>query len=152
MKKNSFLKNFIIGGCVGTTLIILSYIFTNLIMGNLTEEILNIIKIFTLSYLGGGICYTIARRSIKKVENTDTRSITRQKLLKVQLISIFTIIVYFSILLVIFILQDNSINIILSLSFIMAFGLWEYGCLLAYLNLKNNMVMIKRKNFKNNIK
>ena len=148
MKKNNFLKNFIIGGCIGTTLIIISYIFTHLIEGTISEEIIRILKTLSLSYLGGGICYTIAKTSIKKVENTDTRSITRQKLLKVQLTAIFTIIVYFSVLLIIFIIQDNTLNIILSLSFIMAFGLWEYGCMLAYLNLKNNMVMINRKTAK----
>ena len=148
MKKNNFIKNFIIGGCIGTTLVILSYVVTNILMGDITQVILNIIKIFSLSFLGGGICFTIAKKSINTIENIDTKSITRQKLLKIQLIAISIIFVYFSILLVVFIIKNNSLNIILSLSFMAAFGLWEYGCMLAYLNLKDNMVMINKKNLK----
>ena len=145
MKKNSFIQNFIIGGCIGTTLIIISYIVTNVLMGNITQDIINIITVVSMSFLGGGICFTIAKKSIYTIENKDTKSITRQKLLKIQLIAISIIIAYFFTFLIIFILKNDNLNIILSLSFITAFGLWEYGCMLAYLNLKNNMVMINKK-------
>ena len=149
MKKNSFAQNFIIGGCIGTTLIIVSYVVTNVLMGNITQEIINIAKTVAISFLGGSICFTIATKSINTIENKDTKSITRQKLLKIQLIAISIIITYFSALLIIFVIKNNSLNIILSLSFIIAFGLWEYGCMLAYLNLKNNMVMINKRKSKN---
>lgn len=145
MKKNSFIQNFIIGGCIGTTLIILSYIVTNVLMRNITQDIINIITVVSISFLGGGICFTIAKKSIYTIENKDAKSITRQKLLKIQLIAISIIIAYFSTLLIVFILKNDNLNILLSLSFITAFGLWEYGCMLAYLNLKNNMVMINKK-------
>lgn len=145
MKKNNIIQNFIIGGCIGTTLIIISYIVTNILTGNITQELLDLIKTVSLSYAGGGICYTIAKTSIKKIEDKDVKSKSRQSLLKIQLAAISAIIVYFSILLIIFIVKNDNLNIILSLSFIIAFGLWDYGCMLAYLNLKNNMVMINKK-------
>ena len=148
MKKSKYVQNFIIGGCIGTTLIIISYIITNLLMGNITQDVLNIIKTVSLSYAGGGICFAIAKASINKIENKDIKSKSRQSLLKIQLIAISIIITYFFILLIFFININSSIHIILSLSFIAAFGLWDYGCMLAYLNLKNNMVMINKKSNK----
>lgn len=147
MQKNNYIKNFIIGGCIGITLIIISYIVTNLFMGNISQDVLNMIKIFSLSYAVGGVYFSMVKASINKIENKDIKSKSRQSLLIIQLKAISAIIGYFFILLIVFIINNNSINIIITLCFMIAFGLWDYGCMLAYLNLKNNMAMINKKKF-----
>lgn len=142
MKKNDSIKLFLIGGCVGITLMIVSYIVANILTGNIAKDVIDLIKIFFWVFVWGGICFTIASKSIKKIEQRDLKSIERQKILKKQMKAISVIIIWFVILLIIHIIKKNTLRTIIALGFITVFALWGYGCLLSYLNLKSNMSMI----------
>lgn len=144
MKKTNIVTLFFLGGAIGVTLIQVSSILTSLFMGIINRDVINSIKSFFLTFICGGICFIIANISLKKIEKEDMNSIERQKILKKQMKIALFIIILFLILLVKYIIDNNSFGTIFSLSFIIVFSLWEYGYLLAYLNLKNNMVMIKR--------
>ena len=145
MKKSEFLKMFFVGGAIGITLAIISYIVANVLMGNINEELVQLIKLFLFTYVCGGIYYTMASKSIKLLEHKDLRSIDRQKILKKQMKIILGVITVFVVILITYIFKKNTLGIILALSFIIVFVLWGYGCLLSYLNLKNNMAMINKK-------
>lgn len=144
MKKTDIVKKLLIGGCIGITLMRVSYMVVNILMGKITEEMLDAIKLFFLVFAWGGICFTIASYSISKLEHKDLKSIERQKLLKKQIKAVSVIIAFFTVFLIVYIIKRITLGIILSLSFIIVFVLWGYGYLLAYLNLKNNMVMIRK--------
>ena len=146
MKKNNIIILFLMGGCVGIALVRISYIVANILMGTIDQEVIESIKSFGLTFIWGGICYTIASLSIQKVEKKDVKSIERQKILKKQIKGLSVIVVWFVIFLIRYILKKDTLGIILALSFIIVFSIWVYGYLLAYLNLKNNMAMIKKKN------
>ena len=85
--------------------------------------------------------------SISKIEKKDLKSKERQNLLKKQMYITAGAIVLFSIFLIIYTVKRNFIGVILALSFCAVFTFWGYAFLLSYINLKNNMALIK-KNFK----
>jgi len=144
MKKNEILTNFLIGGCIGKTLMEISGIITNVVIGNMNNELLAQLKSLLIIFLIGGICFSAAKFSVKKIEKKDMGSKDRQKLLKKQMLITAGSILFFCIFIVIYTMQKNYIGIILALSFSVVFSLWGYAFLLSYINLKNNMVMIKK--------
>ena len=84
MKKRELIKNFLIGGCVGKTLMEVSGIIANFFMkNNLTEAILQL-KSLMVIFIIGGIAYIFANLSITKIEKKDMKSKDRQNLLKKQ--------------------------------------------------------------------
>ena len=131
MKKTKNIVLFFIGGSVGITLMRISYIVTYILLGQVNQEIKDLIKSFLLTFIWGGICFTIATLSIRKIERKDMRSLERQKMLKKQMKIALFIILWFSMFLIVYIIKNNNFGIILSLSFITVFALWEYGYLLA---------------------
>ena len=136
---------FLIGGCVGITLMIVSYIVANVLTGNISKDIIDLIKIFFWIYLWGGVCFTIVSLWMKKLEHRDLKSTERQNILKRQMKVISGIIILFTIFLIAYIIKKFTLGIIIALGFITVFALWGYGCLLAYLNLKNSMAMINKR-------
>ena len=148
MKKNEVIANFFIGGCIGKTLMEISGMITNLFIGTNTKETISQLKVLMITFIIGGIVYIIAKMSIRKIEKKDMKSKDRQKLLKRQMLITAGGIILFSICLIIYMLNKNYIGAILALSFGTVFSFWGYGFLLSYINLKNNMVMITKKDVK----
>lgn len=145
MKKRELIKNFLIGGCVGKTLMEVSGIIANFFMkNNLTEAILQL-KSLMVIFIIGGIAYIFANLSITKIEKKDMKSKDRQNLLKKQMYITAGAIVLFSVFLVVYTLKRNFIGVILALSFCAVFSFWGYAFLLSYINLKNSMAMINKK-------
>jgi len=145
MKKRELIKNFLIGGCVGKTLMEVSGIIANLFMkNNLTDAILQL-KSLIVIFIIGGIAYIFANLSIMKIEKKDMKSKDRQNLLKKQMYITAGAIVLFSIFLVVYTIKRNFIGVILALSFCAVFSFWGYAFLLSYINLKNSMAMINKK-------
>ena len=145
MKKRELIKNFLIGGCVGKTLMEVSGIIANLFMrNNLTDAILQL-KSLIVIFVIGGIAYIFANLSIMKIEKKDMKSKDRQNLLKKQMYITAGAIVIFSVFLVVYTLKRNFIGVILALSFCAVFSFWGYAFLLSYINLKNSMAMINKK-------
>lgn len=144
MNKNSKIVFFLIGGCIGITLMGISYVVANFLMGNMSQQIIDFARIMFFTFLLGGICGSIAAFSLNKLKYKDLTSKNRQDILKKQMRTIAVIILIFVGILAVYIIKKFTLGIILGLSSIITFLLWEYGCLLAYLNLKNNMAMIKK--------
>lgn len=146
MKKKDLLINFLIGGCVGKTLIEISGIVANLVTRNNILDSISQLKSLIIIFIVGGIGYNIALLSVKKIENKDMKSKERQQLLKKQMYITAGAIVLFSIFLIIYSIKGNTIGVIMALSFCTVFTFWGYSFLLSYINLKNNMAMINKKN------
>ena len=145
MKKRELIKNFLIGGCVGKTLMEVSGIIANLFMkNNLTDAILQL-KSLLVIFVVGGIVYIVAKMSITKIEKKDMKSKERQNLLKKQMYITAGAIVLFSVFLIVYTIKRNFIGVILALSFCAVFSFWGYAFLLSYINLKNSMAMINKK-------
>ena len=146
MKKKDLLINFLIGGCVGKTLIEISGIVANLVTRNNILDSISQLKSLIIIFIVGGIGYNIALLSVKKIENKDMKSKERQQLLKKQMYITAGAIILFSIFLIIHSIKGNTIGVIMALSFCIVFTLWGYSFLLSYINLKNSMAMINKKN------
>ena len=146
MKKKDLLINFLIGGCVGKTLIEISGIVANLVTRNNILDSISQLKSLIIIFIVGGIGYNIALLSVKKIENKDMKSKERQQLLKKQMYITAGAIILFSIFLIIHSIKGNTIGVIMALSFCIVFTFWGYSFLLSYINLKNSMAMINKKN------
>lgn len=145
MKKRELIKNFLIGGCVGKTLMEVSGIIANFFMKNNLTEAISQLKSLMVIFVIGGIAYIFANLSITKIEKKDMKSKDRQNLLKKQMYITAGAIVLFSVFLVVYTLKRNFIGVILALSFCAVFSFWGYAFLLSYINLKNSMAMINKK-------
>ena len=145
MKKRELIKNFLIGGCVGKTLMEVSGIIANFFMKNNSTEAISQLKSLMVIFVIGGIAYIFANLSIMKIEKKDMKSKDRQNLLKKQMYITAGAIVIFSVFLVVYTLKRNFIGVILALSFCAVFSFWGYAFLLSYINLKNSMAMINKK-------
>ena len=148
MKKREILIDFLIGGCVGKTLIEISGIVANFFTKNNIIDTISQLKSLIIIFVIGGIGYNIALLSVKKIEKKDMKSKERQQLLKKQMYITAGAIVLFSIFLIIYTIKGNYVGVILALSFCTVFSFWGYSFLLSYINLKNNMAMMTKKNFK----
>lgn len=151
MKKRELVKNFLIGGCVGKTLMEVSGIIANFFMKNNLKDAISQLKSLIIIFIIGGIVYIVAKMSITKIEKKDLKSKERQNLLKKQMYITAGAIVLFSIFLVIYTVKRNFIGVILALSFCAVFSFWGYAFLLSYINLKNSMAMINKRDFKKSI-
>lgn len=147
MKKNKIITNFLIGGCVGKTLLEVSGIIANLVIKNNMLDAISQLKSLIIIFMISGVAFTLAVLSVKKIEKKDMKSKDRQQLLKKQMYITAGAILLFSVFLVIYTIKNNYIGIILALSFCAVFSFWGYAFLLSYINLKNNMAMINKKNF-----
>ena len=145
MKKRELIKNFLIGGCVGKTLMEVSGIIANFFMKNNSTEAISQLKSLMVIFVIGGIAYIFANLSIMKIEKKDMKSKDRQNLLKKQMYITAGAIVLFSVFLVVYTIKRNFIGVILALSFCAVFSFWGYAFLLSYINLKNSMAMINKK-------
>ena len=145
MKKRELLKNFLIGGCIGKTLMEVSGIIADLFMKNDLNYTISQLKSLMVIFIIGGTVYNVAKMSIKKIEKKDMKLIDRQNLLKKQMYITSGAIILFSVFVVVYMLKNNYIGAILALSFDAVFSFWWYGFLLSYINLKNNMAMISKK-------
>ena len=145
MKKREILTDFLVGGCIGKTLMEVSGIVTNIVFGNINSELISQLTSLIIIFIIGGIGYIVAKMSVRKIEKKDLNSKDRQKLLKKQMLITAGSILFFSVFIVIYTIQRNYVGIILALSFSTVFSFWGYAFLLSYLNLKNNMVMINKK-------
>ena len=74
MKKRELIKNFLIGGCVGKTLMEVSGIIANFFMKNNLTEAISKIKSLMVIFVIGGIAYIFANLSITKIEKKDMKS------------------------------------------------------------------------------
>ena len=148
MKKREILTDFLVGGCIGKTLMEVSGIATNLVVGNISKDLIEQLMSLVIIFIIGGIGYIVAKMSVRKIEKKDLRSKDRQKLLKNQMLITAGSILFFAVFIVIYTIQKNYVGMILALSFSTVFSFWGYAFLLSYLNLKNNMVMINKKSFK----
>lgn len=145
MKKYEIGKSFFIGGCIGYTLMNLSYYIVNIIQRNINESVLNSMRDFLVIYFFGGLIYTLAVISLQSLKYKDMKSKDKQKVLGRQMILLSAVIIIFSGALLGYSIKQNMLGIILSISFILVFALWGYACLLEYINMKKNMVMIKKR-------
>ena len=144
MKKRELIGNFLIGGCIGKTLMEFSGIITEIVIGQINKDMISRLLSLIIIYVIGGICYTAAKVSVRKIEKKDMTSKKRQKILKNQMLITAGSILIFSAFLVMYIIQNNYVGIIIALSFCAVFSFWGYAFLLSYINLKNNMAMIKK--------
>ena len=151
MKKRELVKNFLIGGCVGKTLMEVSGIIANLFMKNNLTDAISQLKSLMIIFIIGGIVYIVAKMSITKIEKKDLKSKERQNLLKKQMYITAGAIVVFSVFLIIYTVKRNFIGVILALSFCAVFTFWGYAFLLSYINLKNSMAMINKRDFRKSI-
>ena len=145
MKRREILTDFLVGGCIGKTLMEVSGIVTNIVFGNINSELISQLTSLIIIFIIGGIGYIVAKMSVRKIEKKDLKSKDRQKLLKKQMLITAGSILFFSVFIVIYTIQRNYVGIILALSFSTVFSFWGYAFLLSYINLKNNMVMINKK-------
>ena len=148
MKKNKIITNFLIGGCVGRTLMELCSIIATFFTKNDINNALADLKVLLIIFIISGIGFNIAILSVKKIEQKDMKSKDRQQLLKRQMYITASAILFFSLFLIIYTIKNNYIGIILALSFCAVFSFWGYAFLLSYINLKNSMAMITKKNNK----
>ena len=144
MKKYDILKNFILGGCIGVTLMELSSFIVDLFLGKIDAETISLIKSFLTIFFFGGIIFTLAIISIKSLKYKDLKSKDKQKVLTKQIVLLSIVIIICSGVLLFYALNENALGVILSLSFIIVFVLWAYGCYVEQAILKKNMVMINK--------
>lgn len=145
MKKIEWAKLFFIGGCIGVTLIKISEIVISLLTGNIIPDLISDIARICFSFILGSVFYILAVVSVDKIKYKDLVSKEKQIILKEQIIIVSTVIILFSIVFLAYTIKGYIFGMILCLSFINAFALWDYGCLLAYISLKNNVAMINKK-------
>ena len=145
MKERNLFKMFLIGGCIGVTLLKISEIVINLLTGNISPELKSELAKLIFYFLLGSIFYILALVSVEKIKYKDLSSKQKQTIFKEQIVIVSTVIVLFFIIFLIYMMRNYVFGMILCLSFMTAFSFWDYGCLIAYLNLKQNMVMIKKK-------
>ena len=55
MKKYDIIKNFLLGGCLGVTLMEISYFLVGFLIGSLNENIIRLIKIFSIIAASTGL-------------------------------------------------------------------------------------------------
>ena len=144
MKKYDILKNFVLGGCIGVTLMELSSFIVNLFLGKIDAETIGLIKSFLTIFFFGGIIFTLAIISIRSLKYKDLKSKDKQKVLTKQIVLLSIVIIICSGVLLFYALYGNALGVILSLSFIIVFILWAYGCYVEQAILKKNMVMINK--------
>ena len=144
MKKYDILKNFLLGGCIGITLMEISFFIVKLFLGKLDNEMANLIKAFSIIFFFGGLIFVLAIISLRSLKYKDMKSTAKQKLLNKQIIILSIVIIVFSGILLFYAINGNILGSILSLSFIIVFVLWAYGCYVEQVILKKNMVMIKK--------
>ena len=144
MKKYDIIKNFLLGGCLGVTLMEISYFLVGFLVGTLNENIIRLIKIFSIIFFFGGIIYILAVISIQSLKYKDMQSKQKQEVLNRQIRLTSIAIIILSFVLLFYSIKSNSLGVILSLSFILVFTLWSYGCFIEYATLKKNMAMVKK--------
>ena len=144
MKKYDILKNFFLGGCIGVTLMEISFFIVRLFSKTLNNETINLMKGFLTIFFFGGIIFVLAIISLKSLKYKDLKSTAKQKLLTRQIVLLSVVIILFSGVLLFYSIQGNIFGVMLSLSFIIVFVLWAYGCYVEHAILKKNMVMIKK--------
>ena len=144
MKRYDILKNFFLGGCIGITLMEISFFIVKLFLGKMDDETANLIKAFSTIFFFGGLIFVLAIISLRSLKYKDMQSTAKQKLLSKQIILLSIVIVVFSGILLFYAANGNSLGAILALSFIIVFVLWAYGCYVEQAILKKNMVMIKK--------
>ena len=144
MKKYDILKNFLLGGCIGVTLMEMSFFIVKIFLGELDNETVNLIKGFLTIYFFGGIIFVLAIISLRSLKYKDLKSTAKQKLLTRQIVLLSIVIILFSGVLLFYTIKGNALGVMLSLSFIIVFVLWAYGCYVEQAILKKNMVMIKK--------
>ncbi len=144
MKKYDILKNFLLGGCIGVTLMEMSFFIVKIFLGETDNETVNLIKGFLTIYFFGGIIFVLAIISLRSLKYKDLKSTAKQKLLTRQIVLLSIVIILFSGVLLFYTIKGNALGVMLSLSFIIVFVLWAYGCYVEQAILKKNMVMIKK--------
>ena len=144
MKKYDILKNFFLGGCIGVTLMEMSFFIVKIFSGELDNETIDLIKGFLTIYFFGGLIFVLAIISLRSLKYKDLKSTSKQKLLTKQIVLLSIVIILFSGVLLFYTINGNTLGAMLSLSFIIVFVLWAYGCYVEQAILKRNMVMIKK--------
>lgn len=144
MKKYDIIKNFLFGGCLGVTLMEISYFIVSFLVGKLNDNTIKLIKIFSIIFFFGGIIYILAIISIQSLKYKDMQSREKQKVLSSQIRLTSIAIIILSFVMLVYSIKSNSLGVILSLSFILVFVLWGYGCFIEYATLKKNMSMVKK--------
>ena len=144
MKRYDILKNFFLGGCIGITLMEISFFIVKFFSDKLDNDTINLIKAFSTIFIFGGIIFILAIISVRSLKYKDMKSTTKQKVLSKQIILLSIVIIIFSGVLLIYTIKGNSLGAIISLSFIIVFVLWAYGCFVEQAILKKNMAMIKK--------
>lgn len=144
MKKYDILKNFLLGGCIGVTLMEMSFFIVKIFSGELDNETIDLIKGFLTIYFFGGLIFVLAIISLRSLKYKDLKSTSKQKLLTKQIVLLSIVIILFSGVLLFYTINGNALGAMLSLSFIIVFVLWAYGCYVEQAILKRNMVMIKK--------
>lgn len=144
MKKYDIIKNFFLGGCIGVTLMEICFFIVNVLLGKIDEDTINLIKGFSTIFFFGGIIYILIVISINGLKYKDLQSKEKQKVLSKQIRLTSVVIIVFSLVLLFYSVKNNTLGVILSLSFIIVFVLWGYGLFIEYAKLRKNMVMIKK--------
>lgn len=144
MKKYSIIKNFFLGGCIGVTLMEMCFFIVNILSGKIDDDTINLIGSFSTVFFFGGLIYILVVISITSLKYKDLQSKEKQKVLSKQIRLTSSVIIVFSFVLLFYSIKSNALGVILSLSFIIVFVLWEYGFFIEYAKLRNNMVMIKK--------
>lgn len=144
MKKYDIVKNFFIGGCIGFTIINLSYYIVSFFEKNINEDLIKSLRDFLTIFSFGGIIYVLVRIWSRRLKYRDLKFKDKQKVLGKQMILLSGVIIIFAGALLYYSINKNMTGIILAISFIIVFVLWAYGCLIEYVSLKRNMVMIKK--------
>ena len=144
MKKYDIIKNFFLGGCIGVTLMEICFFIVNVLLGKIDEDTINLIKGFSTIFFFGGIIYILIVMSINGLKYKDLQSKEKQKVLSKQIRLTSVVIIVFSLVLLFYSVKNNTLGVILSLSFIIVFVLWGYGLFIEYAKLRKNMVMIKK--------
>ena len=144
MKKYEIIKNFVIGGCIGVTLMEICIFIVNVLLGKLDDDTISLFKSFSIVFFFGGIIYILINISITSLKYKDMNSKNKQKVLSRQIRLTSIAIIFFSGVLLFYSIQSNMLGVILSMSFIIVFVLWGYGFFIEYAKLRQNMVMIKK--------
>jgi L-asparagine transporter-like permease len=144
MKKYEIIKNFFLGGCIGVALMEICFFIVNILSGKIDEDIIKLIKSFLTIFFFGGIIYILVVISIASLKFKDMNSKDKQKVLSKQIKLTSIVIILFSFVLLFYTVQNNMLGVIISMSFIIVFVLWNYGFFIEYAKLRKNMVMINK--------
>ena len=132
-------------GCAGVFGMELAYMMVLLILNGISEELVEFMQVFFGTFFWSILWAVIAFAILRKKDVRNLEYKVRKKIIINQIYTIYTFIMLLAMLLIIFIMKKNMDGIIFSIAFIIAFLIWEGGCVLANRSLDKEIEENKSK-------